>query len=156
MRQQSGFAFALPRLVVRLSGREVCRAQWSGLEANGVSLLVFGITWVCAGSALPLFVRPGVPRLVLFAVLPVMLWIGFLLVYYLISLLIRPFRRFRLYSAVTNVPIQHQFFVSLTTLLSFLLLRSDSGWLQSLGILWLGLLVLNLISMVIERLLDRA
>jgi Predicted nucleoside-diphosphate sugar epimerases len=156
MRPQFGFAFALSRLLARLSGRKVCRAQWSGLEAYGVCLLVFGISCVSAGRVLPLVVRPGILRVALFAALPVILWGGFLLLYYVLSLVIHLFRRLGLYSAATNAPLQQLFFASLTTILSFFLLRSGSGWLQSLGILWLGLLALNLISIVVERLFDPA
>jgi hypothetical protein len=80
----------------------------------------------------------------------------YLLLYYLISLGVRLFRRLGLYSAPTNDPIQHSFFVLLTTFLSFSLLRSESVWLESLGGLWLVLLALNLLSIVVEKLFGRA
>jgi hypothetical protein len=156
MKPPLGFAFACSRLVARLGGREVCRAKWSGLEAYGVGLLVFGISWVCAAHAIPLFVRRLALQIVIFVTLPVLLWLIYLLLYYLISLGVRLFRRLGLYSAPTNDPIQHSFFVLLTTFLSFSLLRSESVWLESLGGLWLVLLALNLLSIVVEKLFGRA
>jgi len=155
MRRQEGYAFALSRLVARLGGRKVRRAEWSTLETYGVGLLVFGISCVCAGRVLPLFVRATVLRVLLFGALPVLLWVTFLLLYYLVSLFIRLLRRFGLYSAPTNDPVQHLFFVWLTTVLSLLLVAKGSVWLQLLGGLWLGPLILNLISIPIERLLDQ-
>ncbi len=156
MKPPLGFAFACTRLLARLGGREVRRAEWSGLEAYGVCLLVFGISWVCAARAIPLFVRPLGLQIVIFVTLPVLLWLIYLLLYYLISLGIRLFRWLGLYSAPTNDPIQHLFFVLLTTFLSLSLLRSEAVWLESLGGLWLALLALNLLSIVIEKLFGRA
>ena len=43
--------------------------------------------------------------------------------------------------------------MSLTTLLALLLVRDESGWMRSLGIFWLGLLLLNLISILLLRFL---
>lgn len=155
MKPPLGFAFACSRLIARLGGRKASRAEWSGLEAYGVGLLVFGISWVCVARAIPSFVRPFALQIAIFLTLPVLLWVIYLLLYYLISLSIRPFRRFGLYSAPTNQPIQHLFFVLLTTFLSLSLLRSEVVWLESLGGLWLALLALNLLSIVIEKLFDR-
>ena len=62
-------------------------------------------------------------------------------------------RRFGLYSAMTNNLFQHFVIMSLTTLLALLLVRDESGWMRSLGIFWLGLLFLNLISILFLRFL---
>lgn len=156
MRTRLGFAFALSRLVARLGDRGVCRAEWSGLETHGVCLLVFGISYICAARLVPLFVRPVALQVMIFVVLPILLWVVFLLLFYLVSLAIKPFRRLGLYRAATNEPVQHLFFVFLTTLLSLSLLGSETVWLQSLGSLWLTLFGLNLIAIAIEKLLDRA
>jgi len=128
MKSPLGFAFALTRLSARLSGRQVRRAEWSGLETNAVGLFVFGISLACAARVIPLFVRPIALQVVICTMLPVLLWIVYLLLYYLISLGIRICRRLGLYSAATNNPIQHLFFVLLTTLLSLSLVRSGTVW----------------------------
>jgi hypothetical protein len=156
MKPPLGFAFACSRLVARLGGREVRRAKWSGLEAYSVCLLVFGISWVYAARAIPLVVRPFALQIVIFVTLPVLLWLIHLLLYYLISLGIRLLRRLGLYSAPTNDPIQHLFFILLTTFLSLSLLQSEAIWLESLGGLWLALIALNLLSIVIEKFFGRA
>jgi hypothetical protein len=80
--------------------------------------------------------------------LPVGIWVAFLILYYLVSLVIALCRRLGLYAAVTNNPFQHVAIISLTTLLSLLLLRDECAWGKSLGILWLGLLGLNLLAVV--------
>jgi hypothetical protein len=156
MKPEVGFGFALPRLLARGRGREVRHAEWSGLEACGVGLLVFGINWVCAAHFLPLFVRPLILRIIVFVALPVLLWVAFLLLYYLVSLVIRLLRRFGLYTATTNDPIQHLFFVFLTTLLALFLIRNGSPPEHWLGELWLGLLALNLVAVAIEKISGRA
>ncbi len=74
---------------------------------------------------------------------------AFLLLYYVNSLMIALLRRLGLYSAMTNNPFQHFVIMSLTTLLALLLVRDESGWMRSLGIFWLGLLFLNLISILL-------
>jgi hypothetical protein len=62
-------------------------------------------------------------------------------------------RRFGLYSAMTNNLFQHHVIMSLTTLLALLLVRDESGWMKSLGVFWLGLLFLNLISILFLKFL---
>ena len=83
--------------------------------------------------------------LVLF-LLPFAIWLAFLVLYYLNSLVIAVLRRLGLYAAITNNPFQHFVIMSLTTLFALLLVRDETGWMRSLGIFWLGLLSLNLIS----------
>ena len=152
-RSELGYAFALPRLVARLAGRSVRRAEFSGVEAYGLSILVFGISCVWVGRMFLALVRPFGLRLFLLFLLPFALWAGFLLLFYLVSLLIALSRRLGLYSAVTNNPFQHVVIMSLTTLLAFLLLDDECDWVRSLGIFWLGLLGLNLLAIVWLKLL---
>ena len=92
-------------------------------------------------------------QLLVLLLIPFAVWAAFLLLYYLNSLMIALLRRFGLYSAMTNNLFQHFVIMSLTTLLALLLVRDESGWMRSLGIFWLGLLFLNLISILILRFL---
>ena len=147
-RSERGYAFALPRVVAHLAGGKVRRAELSGAEAYGVGILVFGISCVWAGCALLSLVRPLPLRLFFLILLPVGIWVAFLILYYLVSLVIALCRRLGLYAAVTNNPFQHVAIMSLTTLLASLLLRDECAWVKSLGILWLGLLGLNLLAVV--------
>ena len=152
--RELGYAFALPRLIARLGRREVRRAELSRWEAYGLGILVFGISCVFVGRAVLPLVRPGVlPWLFLFF-LPFAVWVAFLLLYYCTALVIALFRKLGLYAAVTNNPFQHVVIMSLTTLLATRLLRDESGWLKSLGIFWLALLGLNILSIFVEKLRD--
>ena len=153
---QIGFAFALPRLVARFAGRKSRRAEFSGAEAYGLGILVFGINCVLVARAFLPIVRPfALYGFVLFF-LPFAVWLAFLLLYYLNSLVITLFRKLGLYSAVTNNPFQHAVIMSLTTLIALHFLGDDCDWVESLGIFWLGLLGLNILSIFVEKLLDES
>jgi len=145
-RSELGYAFALPRLVARLAGRKARRAEFSGLEAYGLSVLVFAICCVWAGRALFPLVRPVLVRLFILVLLPVGIWAAFLILYYLVSLVIALCRRLGICAAVTNSTFQHIVIMLLTTLLAFQLVSAESGWVRSLGIGWLGLVGLNLLA----------
>jgi hypothetical protein len=149
-----GYAFALPRLVARLAGRKVRRAEFSGWEAYGLGIVVFGISCVFAAHALLPLVRPLLLQLLALFLLPFAMWVAWLLVYYVDALFIGLCRKLGLYSAVTNNPFQHAIIMSLITLLATQLAYKETGWMQSLGILWLGLLALNLFSIACLKILD--
>nr|MBA3544531.1 hypothetical protein [Chthoniobacterales bacterium] len=90
---QIGYAFALPRLGARLIGRKPRRAEFSAWEAYGLGILVFGISCVPATRALLPLVRPVVLQgLVLFLV-PVVMWVAFLFLYYVNALIVAGLRR---------------------------------------------------------------
>ena len=148
-----GYFFALPRLVARLAGGEVRRAEWSGCEVYGVGVFVFGMGCLGLGHALWPFVRPGFWRVLVIVILPVVAWVAFLFLYYVNSLFARILRALGLYSATTNNPLQHVVIISLMTLLAVCLLRDPSGWLQLLGIFWLALVGSNLLALVVLKIL---
>ena len=154
-RPELGYAFALLRLVARLAGRRVRRAEFSGAEAWTLGLLVYGICWTFLGRLLLPGVRSILGQLLILLALPFAIWAGFLLLYYLNSLLITPFRRLGLYSAVTNNLFQHVVIMSLITGLALVLLRDESLWVKSLGAFWLVLLGANLVATIILRLVER-
>lgn len=151
-----GYAFALPRLVARLAGRKPRQAEFSAAEAYGLGLLVYVITCVFVARALVVFVRPFPIYLVALLILPFAIWIASLLLYYINSLLVALLRRFGLYSAVTNNPFQHVIIMLLISLIALRFLFEEPVWVKSLGVFWLGLLSLNLLSIVVENFLDEA
>jgi hypothetical protein len=151
--REIGYAFALPRLVARLGGRKVRRAELSRGEAYGVGLLVFGIGCVFAARAILPVVRPLPWQLVIALFMPFAIWIAFLLLYFVNWLIVAFLRRLDLYSGRTNNSFQHFVIISLITFLAFRLAQDESGWLKSLGIFWLGLVGANLFSIVILRIL---
>jgi hypothetical protein len=151
--RELGYAFALPRLVARLCGREVRRAELSRWEAYGTGILVFGISCVFAGRAILPLVRPLALQLLALLLLPFAIWIAFLLVYFVNAQIAALLRRLGLYSAPTNNSLQHFVIMSGITLLGALLLRDECDWVKSLGAFWLGLVSLNLLSILVLRLL---
>lgn len=151
--QEHGYTFALPRLLARSAGRPVRRAEWSAAEIFGFGLFVFLLVCLIAGRGLFLFVRPGWWWLAVGPLLPLAVWIGFLLVYSLNFLIAQALRSWGIYSARTNNPFQHFVIMSGLTFLAFLLLRDPNGFMRSLGIFWLALVGLNLFSLLILKLL---
>jgi len=152
MNDELGYAFALPRLAARFGRRQVRRAELSRWEAYGTGILVFGISCVFAGRAILPLVRPLALQLLALLLLPFAIWIAFLLVYFVNAQIVALLRRLGLYSAPTNNSLQHFVIISGITLLAALLLRDECDWVKSLGVFWLGLVSLNLLSIVILRL----
>jgi hypothetical protein len=93
---------------------------------------------------------------VVLLILPFAIWAAFLLLYYLNALVIALFRRLGLYSAVTNNTFQHAVIMALITLIAVEFLFEEPAWVKSLGVFWLGLFSLNLLSIPIEKLFDEA
>ena len=154
--REIGYAFALPRLIARLGGRHVRRAEFSRWEAYGLGILVFAISCIFVAHTLLPVVRPAFAQLLVLLLLPFAVWAAFLLLHYVNSLWIALLRRFGLYSARTNNLFQHFVIMSLATLLALLLVRDESGWMRLLGLFWLGLLFFNLISILLLRFLHES
>lgn len=150
---ERGYVFALPRVIVGLIGKKPRREEWSRAEAYGVGLLVFGMAYVFCGRAGLMFVRAPLARVLVLLILPVAVWILFLLLYYFVSLLIRLLRKLRLYSGA-NDRFQHYVITLLTTLIALQFLRDPNGWMGALGTVWLFLIGANLFCILFERLLD--
>ena len=152
---QIGYAFALPRLAARLAGRKVRRAEFSRWEAYGLGILVFGMSCVFGARLILPFVRPvALQGLVLFF-LPFAIWLAFLILYYLNFLVIAVLRRLGLYSALTNNPFQHVVIMALTSGIALSFLGDECAWVKPLGVFWLGLVCLNLLSVFLLRILPK-
>jgi hypothetical protein len=154
--KQRGYVFALPRVVSSLLGGKPRRAKWSRLEAFGFGTLVFLIACVFCGRELLLLVRPWIGRILILLILPPVVWAGFLLLYYLDSLLIALLRKVRLYSAPTNERLQHFIIMTLITLIALHFLRDSVGWISGLGTIWFMLVGMNIFCIFFERLLDES
>lgn|GEM_PF-5706953 len=150
---QIGYVFALPRVAVKFFGGRPRRAEWSRVEAYGFGLIVYGMAFVFLARELLMLVRSPPACLSLLLILPVAVWIGFLLLYYLLSRVIALLRRFRLYSG-PNDRFQHYVIMLLTSLIALHFLRDPLGWISGLGTLWFLLLGLNIFCIFFERLLD--
>lgn len=149
---QIGYAFALPRVVARRGGRNVRQAEFSRWEAYGLGILVFGMSCVFVARLFLPFVRPALLQVLVLFLLPFAIWVAFLILYYLNFLTIGVLRRLGLYAALTNNPLQHAVIMALITGIALHFLHDECTWVKSLGIFWLGLLFLNLLSILIEKL----
>jgi hypothetical protein len=147
-----GYAFALPRVIARLAGRKARRAEFSRWEAYGLGILVFGISCVMAARVILPIVRQGVPRGLILLLLPFAIWLAYLLLYFVNARIVALLRKVGLYTAPTNKPFQHLVIMSGTTLFAAFLLQDECAWLKSLGIFWIALLALNLLSIIILKL----
>jgi hypothetical protein len=150
--RELGYAFALPRLIARLAGRRARRAELSRWEAYGLGILVFGISCVFAARIILPVVRLEVLQGLVLVLLPFAIWIAYLLLYFLNAQIVSLLRTLGLYTAPTNNPFQHIVIMSGTTLLAGLLLQDECAWLKSLGIFWLVLFALNLLSILALKL----
>jgi hypothetical protein len=148
---ERGFWFALPRLLARLTGRKVRRAQWSAVEAYGLGWLVFLFPCVFFWREQLAVVRPIFWQIVLFVLIPLAVWIGWLLLYFFVWLLAGLLRQLGLFSRLTNNPLQSFFIILIVSVLALLFLRDEQFWLRSLGMFWLGLVALNFCAEVILR-----
>ncbi len=148
---QVGYAFALPRLVARLAGREARRAELSRWEAYGFGILVFGMSCIFAARLVLPFVRPGILQGLFLLLVPFAVWIAFLPLYFVNAQAAAVLRRVGLYAAPTNNPFQHFVIMSLTSGIALLFLRDHCDWIKSLGVFWFGLLFCNLLAIVILK-----
>ena len=146
-----GYAFALPRLIAQ-SRRTQCApggAQSLGSLWRGYSCAL-GISCVFVAHALLPIVRPKFAcSCSLCSSCPSRSGWPFCFSITLNSLMAALLRRLGLYSAGTNIPFQHFVIMTLVTILA----RAGSccatraSGCSSLGIFWLGLLGLNLLSL---------
>ena len=148
-----GYDFALPRVVAKLFGARPRRAPWSRGEAYGFGSIVYGMALVFCARQLLMFVSPTPVGVAILAILPVAVWGGFLLLYYLVSLLIALCRRLHLFSG-SNDRFQHYIIMFLTSLIALYFLRDPLGWISGSGTLWFLLLGTNVFCIFFERLLD--
>ncbi len=139
---EAGYWFALPRLLARMSGRKVRRAEWSPVEAYGLGWLVFLLPCVFLWRERGWFL----------VLTPIAVWLGWLLLYFLVWLLANALRRLGLFHARTNNPLQSVFVLGVASLCAFYLLTDASLLPNSLGIFWFTLVALNVIAALLLRL----
>ena len=143
MNDEAGFWFALPRLLARIAGRsKVRRAEWSAVEAYWLGWLVFLIPCLFLWREGGLF----------FVLTPLVVWVGWLVVYFLVWLLANRLRQLGFYRAGTNNPLQSLFILALVSLCALRFLGDPNLIFRSLGLFWLALLGLNLLAEIALRL----
>jgi hypothetical protein len=139
---ESGYYFALPRLVRKFCGENARRAEGSWAEAHFVGVLVYLISYVFAARLVLLYLSPWALASALFGLL-FAIWIFWLIILYLNSLIVKLCRRWDLFTDLSGNRIQSVLIAILTSIFAAELMASGL-WLRWLGALWIGAVALNL------------
>lgn len=135
--------FALPRLLLRLTGGDAERAETNWLEANVVGTAVMFISylgmrqWLFGGHP-----PSGARELACFIPLVLLIWIFWLLALYADALLIRLLRAAGLLGGVPNSRAQSTLVLIITTVFAFQLAASGSA-VRLVGYGWMTAIVVN-------------
>ncbi len=148
---EMGYAFALPRLLARIAGLKVRRAQWSAAEAYGLGSLVFLLPCVWLWQEEVAGARSLVRQIFALGFVPLLVWLGWLLVLAVVWSLASMLRRLGLYRAPTNLPLQSFFILTLVSLCALSFVCEPNLVLRSLGIFWFGLVLLNFLAAISLR-----
>jgi hypothetical protein len=151
---ERGYFFALTRLLARLAGRRVRKAEFSRWEIYSAGWFVFGFAGVVTGWILLPLVRPTELKILVLLLLPAGVWIALLLFYFVNWTTAAILRQLGLYAERTNNPLQHLIIMAVFSCFALALLRDENMLLNSLGIFWLGLVSLELLALLILRFLD--
>lgn len=141
---RTGYYFALPRLLMRLSGGAADRSEQNGTEAAVAGTLVHAITFLFAAHVL-LADRTPLQQLLLLVPLLVVVLIWWSALMYANALLIKAIRATRFFANAADRHLQSVLVGSVTTFFAWHLIAPGS-WMQALGILWMAAVALNLVA----------
>jgi len=157
LRERPRFYFALPRLVASQLGGNADRTEDNWVEANIVGGAIHLICYAFAAhvllDGLPLWAQAALLIPVAFLV-----WICWLIVLHINSVLIRLLRAAGLIRDLSNARAQSVLLGMVTTAFAFYLVENGS-WLALLGIAWVAAVALNLLAaaiLVVAEALDPA
>ena len=145
--------FALPRLIARARGRNAARTETNWLEANVVGTVVVLISYLVTARLL-LSGFPGWKQVALALPTLLVMWLGWLLLFYFNALIIRLLRTVGLMRDLPDARAQTLLIALITSGFAYDLLRSGS-WIRVVGALWLLGVALNLPAAVILALTSR-
>ena len=139
--QKSEYYFALPFLFARARGESVERTERNGFEARFVGGAVHLVVYLFAFQHL-LLRLPAWEQILLALPLAVLVWLGWLLLLYLDSLVIKIFRAIGLMRTISDGRAQSLLVLSVATLCACDLIATGA-WLRFPGYFWLGAVALN-------------
>jgi hypothetical protein len=146
-RYRTQFYFALPRLIASQFGWSAARRESNWLEANIVGCVEHLIWYAFAAHIfvgnLPLWAQVLSLIPLAFAV-----WVWWLIVLYLNSILIHLLRLFRPIRDLSNARVQSVLLGTVTTVFASFLVTRNS-WLAPVGLLWVTAVSLNLLAAAI-------
>lgn len=136
------FYFSLPRLLARLSRGNATRVEKNALEAWIGGIIFYLISYLFAAHLVvdETTLWKQIPLLILVAFL---IWLFWLLVLYINSVIIKLLRAGGLFRTVPTRHAQSILLGITTTALAYGLVTSDS-WMRSVGIIWMVAVAINL------------
>jgi hypothetical protein len=141
------FYFALPRLLAKWRGGDPNRAEKNEAEAWSAGLAIFGISYLYLAILIPDAVTWWA-RGMMFVALVFLVWLFWLLVLYVNSLIFKWLQRFGLFRSVAMRRGQSVFIATTTTAMAVALLQRDS-FASEIGAIWLTATALNLVAAAI-------
>lgn len=150
---ETTFYFALPRLFARGRGANDSRTEMNWLEANVVGTAVHGIAYLFAAHFFLRGLTLGAQALLLLP-LAAGVWLAWLVILYVNSLLIRLLRTGGLLRGLPDDRAQSVLIGGMITGFAIALWRADS-WCSFAGGIWLAAVVLNLAAALALVLLSR-
>ncbi len=141
------FYFSLPRLLAKCGGRSAKRTQNNWLEANAAGIFLHIVFYA---FAFRVFLNGHSLWLQLLLLLPLafLVWIFWLLLFYFDSLVMRGLRAIGLMRHLSDGRAQ-SILIGLVASVCALALAFDRGAYKIIGLSWLALVVLNLLSAAI-------
>jgi hypothetical protein len=141
------FYFSLPRFIALLRGGDTRRAESNAVEAWLVGLMMYLVHYLFFAHFIPLHLSPWLTALLLI-VLAFWVWLFWLLLLYLNSVIIKLLHLGGLFRTIPTRRAQSILLVIFTTAMACALLK-HSPWAHEIGAIWLVAVALNLASAVV-------
>lgn len=141
------FYFSLPRFIALLRGGDTRRAESNAVEAWLVGLMMYLVHYFFFAHYIPSRLSPWLTTL-LVIVLAFWVWLFWLLLLYLSSVIIQLLRLFGLFRTISTRRAQGILWGIFTTAMACALLK-DSPWVREIGAIWLVAVAMNLASAVV-------
>jgi hypothetical protein len=155
MNNRNKFYFSLFRAIALLRGGDTRRAESNGFEAWLVGLMIFSIHYLFFATLfVPSHLEPWLTALLLVA-LAFWIWLFWLLLLYLNSVIIKLLRTCGLFRTLPIRRAQSILWGISTTAMACVLLESNPA-LRELGAIWLVAVAMNLVAALILTFSDAA
>jgi hypothetical protein len=145
---QGSFYFSLFRMIAMLRGGDTRRSESNGFEAWLVGLIIYAIHYLFFATLLvPSNLAPWLTALLLL-VLAFWIWLFWLLVLYLNSVMTRALHACGLFRTIPTRRVQSVLFGVYTTAMACVLIQ-DSPTFREVGAFWLVAVAMNLAAAVV-------
>jgi hypothetical protein len=145
--QSPQFYFALPRLLARMRGGDACRAEKNAAEAWLGSLAIYTISYLYFAAFVP-DAWSSWTRALFFVALAFLVWLFWLVMLYLNSLILKLLHRVNLLRLLPMRRGQSVLVVATATAMAVALAQRDSI-VSELGAIWLIAIAMNLVAAAI-------